>query len=59
MERTRLQQSVYELENPVKQYRIENRISKEVVFVFDRNAQDACKQCGWMIGDCFIKITGQ
>ena len=45
--------------NPIKTYRIENRITKEVMFIFDRNAQDACRQCGWMIGNCYVKILGE
>jgi hypothetical protein len=54
----RLERGIYDLENPVKQYRIENRKTKEIRFIFSRSAQDACQECGWYIADCYVKITG-
>jgi len=37
-------------------YRIENKITKEVVEVEAPFAQTACEKVGWSIGNCYIKL---
>jgi len=37
-------------------YRIENRVTKEVVEVEAPFAQTACEMVGWLIGNCYVKI---
>jgi len=37
-------------------YRIENRVTKEVVEVEAPFAQTACKMAGWAIGDCYVRL---
>ena len=37
-------------------YRIENRVTKEVVEVSAPFAQTACEKVGWAIGNCYIKL---
>lgn len=39
----------------MKQYRIMNRISKEWYECGAESAQEACKQAGWLIGDCWVR----
>lgn len=38
----------------LKLYEITHRSTGERHFAVDYNAQDACLQAGWLIGDCFI-----
>jgi len=38
----------------LKVYEVTNRTSGEKHLAVSYNAQDACKQAGWLIGDCFI-----
>ena len=45
--------------NPIKTYRIENRITKEVITIPARSAQDAAESVGWFIGNCYIRILGE
>lgn len=40
----------------LKIYEITNRHTGEKFFKVDYNAQDACKQAGWLIGDCFVSV---
>ena len=42
--------------DPVPRYRIENRITKEVVEVEAPFAQTACEKVGWAIGNCYVKL---
>ena len=37
------------------QYRIANRITHAVVDVEAPTAADACEQCGWLIGNCYVQ----
>ena len=37
-------------------YRIENRITKEVVEVEAPFAQTACEMVDWAIGNCYVKM---
>jgi len=37
-------------------YRIENRVTKEVVEVEAPFAQTACEMVGWAIGNCYVKL---
>ena len=37
------------------EYRIENRVTKEIVKVEAPFAQTACEMVGWAIGDCYVK----
>ena len=37
-------------------YRIENRVTKEVVEVEAPFAQIACEMAGWVIGDCYTRL---
>jgi len=37
-------------------YRIENRVTKEVVEVEAPFAQTACEMVGWLIGNCYVKL---
>jgi hypothetical protein len=39
------------------EYIVRNRRTREVQRVKADNAQDACKACGWMIGDCFVQVV--
>ena len=38
----------------LKIYEITNRTTGEKHYVVSDNAQDACQQAGWLIGDCFV-----
>jgi len=42
-------------ETKAKLYYITNRATKKRGLAVSDNAQDACKQLGWMIGDCFVQ----
>lgn len=37
-------------------YRIENRVTKEVVEVEAPFAQTACEMVNWLIGNCYVKL---
>jgi len=37
-------------------YRIENRVTKEVVEVEAPFSQAACEMVGWVIGNCYVKL---
>jgi len=37
-----------------KLYEVTNRATGDKKYAVSDNAQDACKQHGWLIGDCFI-----
>jgi hypothetical protein len=39
----------------MKLYEVQNRITRERRVVEAKSAQEACKKCGWLIGDCFVK----
>jgi len=41
---------------PVPRYRIENRVTKEVVELEAPFAQTACEMVGWAIGNCHVKL---
>lgn len=36
-------------------YRVENRITKEVMEIEAPFAQAACEKAGWLIGNCYVK----
>ena len=38
----------------MKLYEVQNRITKERRVVEAKSAQEACRLCGWPIGDCFV-----
>ena len=41
----------------MKSYRVKNRITKDIIDVERaESAQEACGVCGWMIGDCYVKV---
>ena len=42
------------MRDKLKIYEITNRTTGEKHYLVSDNAQDACKQAGWLIGDCFI-----
>lgn len=37
-------------------YRIENRVTKEVIEIEAPFAQTACEMVGWTIGNCYVKM---
>jgi len=39
----------------IKRYIVVNRITKEGMRVWAPSAYEACRQCGWLIGDCFVR----
>ena len=39
----------------MKVYRITNRATRETQEVQADNASDACRQCGWLIGSCYVE----
>lgn len=41
----------------MRQYRITNRLTKEVQLIVALSAQEACAQLGWMIGNCWVGVT--
>jgi len=41
--------------NELKIYEIINQTTGEKSFQPATNAEDACKQAGWLIGDCFVR----
>jgi hypothetical protein len=40
----------------MKTYRIQNRETHEWKTVKSESAQEACAICGWMIGNCYVKV---
>lgn len=40
----------------MSRYRITNRVSREGREVEAPHAQAACVACGWMIGECHVKL---
>ena len=43
------------VEEKLKIYIVENRITKEMKRILAYSAQEACEKCGWMIGYCFVQ----
>ncbi len=42
------------MNDELKIYEVTNRDTGERHLAVSYNAQDACKQAGWLMGDCFI-----
>jgi len=42
----------------VKTYRIQNRATRETQDVEAGSAAQACRACGWMIGQCYVQELG-
>ena len=43
-------------ERPMKTYRVTHRRTRDCALADATNAQDACKQLGWQIGDCHVEL---
>jgi len=44
------------MDNELKIYEVTLRETGEKHYAVSDNAQDACKQAGWQIGDCYVNI---
>jgi len=40
------------------EYRITNRITKEIQNIRALSAQEACEALGWLIGNCYVENRG-